>query len=45
MSLFHTELDPNVEILMNKLEAADPERMTPIEALILVSELKKLTNK
>ena len=45
MSLFNTEVDPNVEILMNKLEATDPERMTPIEALILVSELKRLLNR
>lgn len=42
MSLFNTQIDPNVETLLNKLEAADPERMTPIEALILVSELKRL---
>jgi len=42
MSLFNTQIDPNVETLLNKLDAADPERMTPIEALILVSELKRL---
>ena len=42
MSLFNTQIDPNVETLLNKLEAADPERMTPIEALILMSELKRL---
>jgi len=42
MSLFNTQVDPNVETLLNKLEATDPERMTPIEALILVSELKRL---
>ncbi|HEX6983453.1 MAG TPA: DNA mismatch repair protein MutS [Balneolaceae bacterium] len=45
MSLFQTQLDPNIEILMDKLEACDPNRMTPIESLMLVSELKKLTGK
>ncbi len=42
MTLFDHQTDPNVEILLNKLEASDPERMTPIDALILISELKKL---
>jgi DNA mismatch repair protein MutS len=42
MSLFQTAIDPNIEILMDKLEAADPNRMTPIEALMLLSELKRL---
>ncbi|MCC5908125.1 MAG: DNA mismatch repair protein MutS [Balneolaceae bacterium] len=42
MTLFDTHLDPNVETLLNKLEASDPERMTPIEALLLLSELKRL---
>jgi DNA mismatch repair protein MutS len=31
-----------METLLNKLDASDPERMTPIEALLLLSELKKL---
>jgi len=43
MTLFGSQMDPNVETLLNKLEASDPERMTPIEALILLSELKRLT--
>jgi DNA mismatch repair protein MutS len=43
MSLFQTAIDPNIEILMDKLEAADPNRMTPIEALMLLSELKRLS--
>lgn len=42
MTLFGSQMDPNVETLLNKLEASDPERMTPIEALLLLSELKRL---
>lgn len=42
MSLFNTHIDPRVETLMNKLEATDPNRITPIEALMLVSELKRM---
>ncbi|PWN05753.1 DNA mismatch repair protein MutS [Rhodohalobacter mucosus] len=42
MTLFGSQMDPNVETLINKLEASDPERMTPIEALLLLSELKRL---
>ncbi|SMO36453.1 DNA mismatch repair protein MutS [Fodinibius sediminis] len=45
MSLFQTQVDPNIEMLMDKLEACDPNRMTPIESLMLVSELKKLVDK
>lgn len=42
MTLFNTHIDPRVETLMNKIEASDPNRMTPIEALMLVSELKRM---
>ena len=42
MSLFQTQLDPRIEQLIDKIEASDPNRMTPIESLMLVSELKKL---
>lgn len=42
MTLFDHRTDPNVETLLNKLDASDPERMTPIEALLLISELKRL---
>lgn len=42
MSLFTTHVDPRLETLMNKLEASDPNRMTPIEALMLVTELKRV---
>lgn len=45
MNLFNTHIDPRVETLMNKLEATDPNRMTPIEALMLVTELKKVLGK
>ncbi len=42
LSLFQSEIDPNLETVKNKLEATDPNRMTPVESLLLVSELKKL---
>lgn len=42
MTLFGSQMDPNLETLLNKLDASDPERMTPIEALLLLSELKRL---
>jgi len=42
MSLFSNHIDPRMETLMNKLEAVDPNRMTPIEALMLVTELKRV---
>lgn len=44
MSLFQTHIDPRVESVLNKLEATDPNRMTPIEALMLISELKRLAD-
>lgn len=44
-SLFQAQLDPNTEMLLDKLQACDPNRMTPIESLMLVSELKKLADK
>lgn len=42
MTLFNTTVDPRTETLLEKLKASDPERMTPIEALLLLSELKRL---
>ncbi|WP_372906088.1 DNA mismatch repair protein MutS [Rhodohalobacter sp.] len=42
MTLFGSQMDPNVETLLNKLDAADPNRMTPIEAMLMLSELKRL---
>lgn len=43
-SLFQTQLDPRIEQVMDKLEACDPNRMTPIEAMMLVAELKRLAD-
>lgn len=43
MTLFNSQMDPGVETLLNKLEACNPDRMTPLEALLLLSELKRLT--
>ncbi len=42
LSLFQSELDPNLETVKNKLESSDPNRMTPVEALMLLAELKRL---
>ncbi|MEX0944770.1 MAG: DNA mismatch repair protein MutS [Balneolaceae bacterium] len=42
MTLFNSQMDPKLETLINKLEASDPERMTPLESLLLLSELKRL---
>jgi len=45
MSLFQSSVDPNIELVMDKLDAADPNRMTPIEALMLLNELKRLAER
>ncbi|MEX0721349.1 MAG: DNA mismatch repair protein MutS [Balneolaceae bacterium] len=45
MSLFQTHVDPRFETILNKLEAADPNRLTPIEALMMLTELKRLAGK
>lgn len=42
MSLFQGSVDPNLETIKNKLEGCDPNRMTPIESLLLITELKRL---
>jgi len=43
MTLFSgPALNPSVEILLEKLQASDPDRMTPIDALMLLTELKRL---
>lgn len=42
MSLFNNYVDPRIETVLNKLEACDPNRMSPIESLLLISELKKI---
>ncbi len=45
MNLFATHVDPRLETVLNKLEATDPNRMTPIEALMMLTELKKIVQK
>lgn len=35
-------MPPNLEQVMDKLEAVDPDRLTPLDALIFLSELKRL---
>ena len=43
MTLFSgPAVSPSVEILLEKLQASDPDRMTPIDALMLLTELKRL---
>ncbi len=44
MNLFATHVDPRLETVLNKLEASDPNRMTPIEALMMITELKKIVD-
>jgi DNA mismatch repair protein MutS len=44
MSLFGGQIDPKLETVKNKLEGCDPNRMTPIESLLLITELKKLVD-
>lgn len=44
MTMFQTHVDPRIETVLNKLEATDPNRMTPIEALMMLTELKKLVD-
>jgi len=45
MSLFQTHVDPRLETVLNKLEACDPDRMSPIDSLLLLNELKRLAGK
>jgi DNA mismatch repair protein MutS len=41
LGLFGGGIDPISEQVLDKLKAIDPQRMTPIEALLLLTELKK----
>lgn len=41
LSLFAAAMDPVTEQILDQLRAADPNRMTPVEALLLLTELKK----
>jgi len=42
LSLFQMNVDPRHEMIFNKLNAADTDRLTPIEALMLLTELRRL---
>jgi len=42
LSLFGGQVDPRLESVKERLEACDPNRMSPIESLLLVAELKRL---
>lgn len=42
MSLFDASPDPVAEALREKLDALDPNQMTPIEALLALAELKRI---
>lgn len=42
ISLFATHVDPKIETVLNKIEAVDPNRITPIEALMILTELKSV---
>lgn len=41
LSLFAGMTDPRWESIRNRLEGTDPNRLTPIEALLLLTELKR----
>ncbi len=45
MSLFQADIDPGLEQVLDKLEAVDPDRITPIDALALLNELKRLSGR
>ena len=42
MSLFAVATDPILEELRNKIEAIDPNKLSPMQALLLIDEWKKL---
>jgi DNA mismatch repair protein MutS len=44
LSLFAGMKDPRWETIRNRLEGIDPNRLTPIEALLLLTELKRESN-
>jgi DNA mismatch repair protein MutS len=45
LSLFQTTLDPNIERIIQKLQSVDLNRITPIESMLLMAELKRLADK
>ncbi len=44
LTLFGMDTDPNTQLIKDKLSASDPNRMTPIEALMFLAELKRLSD-
>jgi DNA mismatch repair protein MutS len=42
MNLFAVATDPILEELRNKIEAIDPNKLSPMQALLLIDEWKKL---
>ena len=42
MSLFQAVVDPQAEAVKDMIKALDPDRMTPVEALLKLLELKKM---
>jgi len=42
LPLFQAELDPHLQTIIEKIKASDVDRMTPIDALMLLSELRRL---
>lgn len=41
LTLFQPESDPTVQAVIDKLKASEVDRMTPLEALMLLSELRR----
>ncbi|MEL0011646.1 MAG: DNA mismatch repair protein MutS, partial [Bacteroidota bacterium] len=42
MSLFAQGIDPSLEELKNKIQAIDPNQLSPMQALLLIDEWKKM---
>jgi DNA mismatch repair protein MutS len=42
MSLFGHRIDPTLEDLKNKIQAIDPNQLSPMQALLLIDEWKKM---
>lgn len=42
LSLFGMDTDPNTQLMKDKIQACDPNRMTPLEALMFLTEIKRL---
>ncbi len=42
LDLFQLGHDPALEVIKNRLEAADVNRMTPLDAMLFIAELKRM---